>query len=169
MATQKAPETASGQGKKSPASGQPETELPASAPRKKRRLLLSLVVVAVAVGGTAAFFYPKLVHAPHGVHNGPILQLASSTLNLSDGHILEVTVACQLTSVANVKTITPLEPRIYNAEISVFSGFYYSELLSLQGKRTARQELLKRIQAIIGTQDGYQQVSEVYFTTFIMQ
>ena len=82
MAAQKAPETAA-QGKKSPANGQPEAEIPDSPPRKKRRLLLSLVVVVVAVGGTAAFFYPKLVHAPHGVHNGPILQLASSTLNLN--------------------------------------------------------------------------------------
>lgn len=136
---------------------------------KSKRLLLSLALAIVIAAGTAAFFYPKLVHSPSGVHNGPILQLGSSTLNLADGHILEVAVACQLTTAANQKAIDALEPRMFDAEISVFSNFTYPELLGLAGKSLAKAQLLKKLQAIVGTSGGYQQISEVYFTTFIMQ
>jgi flagellar FliL protein len=149
--------------------GAPDSGAASKRHGKSKRLLLSIVLAVVIAGGAAAFFYPKLVHSHSGVQNGPILQLSSSTLNLADGHILEIAIACQLTTAANQKDIDPLEPRLFNAEISVFSGFTYPELLGLPGKSLAKAQLLKEFQAIVGTSGKYQQISEVYFTTFIMQ
>ena len=144
-------------------------------PKGKRKLVLVGLVALVAVGGLA---YPKLTHKkPAGgyksvamaVPNGPIESLDPVTINLSDGHLLQVGVAVQLTQTADAKKITAMEPRILDAVISTFSAWTYPNLLGPPGHEQARQQLEARLRSLFPPVGGAPQVAGVYFTSFVMQ
>ena len=147
----------------------------AAKPKGKRKLVL--VVGLVAVLGTAGLAYPKLTHKkPAGyrsvavaVPNGPIESLDPVTINLSDGHLLQVGVAVQLTLAADAKKVTAMDPRILDAVISTFSAWTYPNLLGPTGHEQARQQLEVRLRSLFPPVGGAPQVAGVYFTSFVMQ
>lgn len=149
----------------------------AGAPAGKKRKLL-VVVGVVAVVAVAALAVPKLTHkkaapspkaAALAVANGPIDSLDPVTVNLADGHLLQVGVAVQESTAANAKTITADQPRILDALITVFSGWTYPALLGDAGHEQARNQLEAKMQALFPPVGGIPQVAGVYFTTFVMQ
>jgi flagellar FliL protein len=150
--------------------GEPEAK-----PKGKRKLVL--VVGLVAVVGVAALAYPKLTHkkpagyrsAALAVPNGPIESLDPVTVNLSDGHLLQVGVAVQLTQAADPKKVTAMDPRILDAVISTFSAWTYPNLLGTTGHEQARQQLEARLQSLFPPVGGTPEVAGVYFTSFVMQ
>lgn len=156
------------------ASDAPAAEAPAKA--KGRRKLLVMVGL-VAVLGVAGLAYPKLTHKkPAGyksvalaVPNGPIESLDPVTINLSDGHLLQVGVAVQLTLTADAKKVAAMDPRILDAVISIFSAWTYPSLLSPAGHERARQQLEARLRSVFPPVAGAPQVAGVYFTSFVMQ
>lgn len=155
------------------------TDAPASEgaakPRGRRKLLV--LVGLVAVVGVAGLAYPKLTHKkPAGyksvalaVPNGPIESLDPVTINLSDGHLLQVGVAVQLTTAADPKKVTAMDPRILDAVISTFSAWTYPNLLGPPGHEQARQQLEARLKSLFPPVGGAPEVAGVYFTSFVMQ
>jgi flagellar FliL protein len=137
----------------------------------KKKLIIVGLVVVLAVGYVAKGKLMKTVYKPgQPVPAGTIDPLSQMTMNLSDGHLAEVTVALQLTKVADAKTVTADTPRFEDAIITVFGGETYAQLLTNAGKNTARQQILQQCQQILGTTDGAaEQVSAVYFTDFVLQ
>lgn len=157
-----------------PAAAEPETAAPKAG--KKRKLIVVVVVVAVLAG--AALMLPKLTKkaparslkaAALAVANGPIDSLDPVTVNLSDGHLLQVGVAVQLTTAANAKTVTADQPRILDALITVFSGWTFPNLLGNAGHEQARAQLEARLRTLFPPVNGLPQVAGVYFTSFVMQ
>lgn len=141
---------------------------------KGKRKLVLLVLGVALVGAVGAFAYPKLTHKhPTGgsaaVVNGPIESLDPVTVNLADGHLLQVGVAVQLTTAADAKKVTAADPRIIDAVITVFSGWTYPNLLGTAGHDQARLQLEGRIQALFPPIGGTPEVAGVYFTSFVMQ
>ena len=145
-------------------------------PKRKRKLVLLLALVAVIA--VAAVAYPKLTHKKPArgyksvalaVPNGPIESLDPVTVNLSDGHLLQVGVAVQLTQAADVKKVTSMEPRILDAVISTFSALTYPGLLGPAGHEQARQQIEGRLVTLFPPVGGTPQVAGVYFTSFVMQ
>lgn len=145
-------------------------------PAKGKRKVLILVAL-VAIAGLAVVAYPKLSHkkAPNAhaaataVANGPIESLDPVTVNLSDGHLLQVGVAVQLTLAADAKKVTAADPRILDAVISTFSALTYPGLLGTAGHEQARQQIEARLRGLFPPVAGAPQVAGVYFTSFVMQ
>lgn len=148
---------------------------PTAEPAKKKSKLpiIIAIVVVLAVGGYVAkgkFLKPhySLKHpAPLGVIDD--LGGGQLTVNLSDGHLVQVSLAIQLTSVADQKKIDSEVPIFQDATISVLGAQTYSSLLAPGGRQAVKQQLLERFQQIAGNADGVAQITAVYYTSFIIQ
>lgn len=146
------------------------------APAKKKGKLLAVVLVGVLALGGAGF---KLMGgtgkgakghpATTAPAAGPIDSLDAVTINLADGHLLQVGVALQLTTAAKADKVNQNSPEILDAVISVFSAWSYPALLGPGAHNQARAQLLAKIQSLFPPNGGQPQVSGVYFTTFVMQ
>lgn len=157
------------------------TEIP---PTKKSKLgkkkVIPLAVVLVVALGVGA--YKELVHAPKSKTPVPgvIVNLPETTLNLPNGHLLQVSVALQL--VQGVHLTGGEMDVIENDEIDTLSSFHYSALLTTGGKDAARTSLLQSFNSVVAaasqpasgvgtvsaaTSPAY--VLDVYFTYFVMQ
>jgi flagellar basal body-associated protein FliL len=145
--------------------------------KKKGKLKLVLIGVlgAALLGGAAYMMVLKpMLFPPHykpgqPVPPGKIVTLPQNTINLSDGHLLQVTVALQLTAPAQSSSISEDNPKFLNAELDVFGALTYPDLLDPSGRAAAQAALLKAVQQIAGTSEGAEQVSAIYFTNFIAQ
>jgi flagellar protein FliL len=139
----------------------------------KKKLIIFLVVALVGFGAYSKVIKPKFF-PPHykpgqTVPAGKILSLGQNTINLSDGHLLQVSVALQLTEPAAMAKLTDEEPEFENAEIDVFGALTMPDLLDPAGREAAQASLLTALQKIAGTSEGAQQISAVYFTSFVTQ
>jgi flagellar basal body-associated protein FliL len=144
--------------------------------KKGKGKLLVIVVLGAALLGAAAYFMvlKPMLFPPHykpgqAVPPGKIVSLPQDTINLSDGHLLQVTVALQLTAPAQSSEIDADNPKFLNAELDVFGALTYPDLLDPSGRAAAQAALLAAFQKIAGTSEGAQQVSAIYFTNFIAQ
>jgi len=139
-----------------------------------KKLLLILVATVIVVAAAYVLVLKPKLYPPHykpGQHvpAGAIVSLPTNTINLSDGHLLQVTVAMQLTAPAVAAEITKDDPKFLNAELTIFGALTYPDLLDPAGRDAAQQALLALFQHIAGTSEGAQQISAIYFTSFIAQ
>ena len=151
----------------------PKAEEEAPPPKKsKKKLFLIVAVLVLLVGGYEA---KSILMAPHykagqKVPLGKILPLDQLTVNLSDGHLVQASISLQLTSVASPSSISSDLPRFDDAAISVLSAQTYQGILPAAAREQIKAQILQDCQKIVGTVDGAaQQVSAVYFTSFVLQ
>jgi flagellar protein FliL len=155
-----------------PAADGAEEEEPKKGGAKKKIIIM---VGALLVGYLAwSMVLKPMLFPPHykpgqKVPAGKIMSLPQNTINLSDGHLLQVTVALQLTAPAQEATLTLDDPKFLNAEIDVFSALTMPDLLNPAGRTLAQAGLLAACQKIAGLSEGAQQVSAVYLTQFVTQ
>ncbi|HET9732150.1 MAG TPA: flagellar basal body-associated FliL family protein [Acidimicrobiales bacterium] len=154
------------------------TDTKADGPPAKKKKKLVLVVAVVLGLAAAGLVLPKMMRKTPSakamtltaaVANGPIDSIDPVTVNLSDGHLLQVGVAVQLTTAADAKKVTAEQPKILDALITVFSGWTYPNLLGTAGHDQARAQLESRVQALFPPVGGVPQVAALYFTSFVMQ
>jgi flagellar protein FliL len=144
-------------------------------PKKSKKKLIIIVVGALVLGfGAWTMVLKPMLFPPHykagqKVPAGKIVSLPQNTINLSDGHLLQVTVALQQTAPAETSTLAEDDPKFLNAEIDVFGALTMPDLLNPAGRNAAQAALLAAIQKIAGTSEGAQQISAVYFTSFVTQ
>jgi flagellar basal body-associated protein FliL len=143
---------------------------------KKKGKKMIIIVLGVAVLGFAAWtmVLKPMLFPPHykpgeKVPAGKIMSLPQNTINLSDGHLLQVTVALQLTAPAQQASLTLEDPKFLNAEIDVFGALTMPDLLNPTGREAAQASLLAAVQKIAGHSEGAEQVSAVYLTQFVTQ
>jgi len=139
--------------------------------KSKKKLIIIAVVVLLLVAyiGKKEFLKPHYT-AGQKVPSGVITALDQLTINLSDGHMVQVTVALQLSKVAVPKTITSDVPRFEDAITTVFGEDTYPQLLKPAGRVAAKAQILQLCQKITGMVDGAaQQVTAVYFTGLVIQ
>lgn len=142
-------------------------------PRKsKKKVFVIVAVLIILIGGYEA---KTILMAPHfkagqKVPLGKILPLDQLTVNLSDGHLVQASISLQLTSVASPSAINSDLPRFDDAAISVLSTQTYQGILPAAARDQIKAQILQDCQKIVGTADGAaQQVSAVYFTSFVVQ
>jgi len=155
--------------KKSEATATVEGE---EAPKKSKKKLIIIVVVLLLVVGYVAKgkLMTTTYKAGQKVPAGTIFPLPQLTVNLSDGHMVQVTVALQLTAVADSKVITSDTPELEDAATTVFGNQTYNGILTPAGRDATKAAILKECQKILGTVDGAaQQVTSVYYEGFVVQ
>lgn len=145
----------------------------AAPPKKsKKKLILILVLVILLAGGYEA---KSILLKPHylpgqRVPLGKIVPLDQLTVNLADGHLVQLSASLQLTKVASAAKVTADLPRLESVAITDLGAFTYQGLLAPKGRAQLKSELLSAYQKITGTVDGSaQQVADVYFTSFVIQ
>ncbi len=144
--------------------------------KKGKAKKMIIIVLGVAVLGYAAWsmMLKPMLFPPHykpgePVPAGKIMSLPQNTIDLSDGHLLQVTVALQLTAPAQQAALTLDDPKFLNAEIDVFGALTMPDLLNPVGRDAAETSLLAACQKIAGNSEGAQQISGVYLTQFVTQ
>jgi len=157
-----------------PAAGQPAATATTTAAPAKKGKKLRLLAVAVVVLGAGGFVAKGKFLKPHYrpgqvAPNGQVDTLDQLTVNLADGHLVQATIALQLTTVANAKAIAADQPRFEDAAISVLGAQTYAGLIASGGRDAVKATLLQRFQQITGPVDGSPQVSAVYYTGFVIQ
>lgn len=143
--------------------------------KKKSKKKLVIVVALVVVIGAAGYLVKgrshKVVYKPgQAVPAGKVSSLGTLTVNTSDGHLVQVGIDLQLTTVAQTKTVSTDRPQLRNAAIADLGNQTYQGLLAPSGRTALQHQLLASFQQVLGPVDGAApQVSAVYFTTFVLQ
>ena len=139
--------------------------------KKSKKKLVIIMVVVLLVGGYEAKSMLLKTHYKPGqtVPLGTILPLDQLTVNMSDGHLVQASISLQLTKVA-AKTATADVPRFDDAAITVLGAQTYDSLLAPGGRTAVKAQILALAQKIAPPVDGAaEQVSAVYFTSFVVQ
>jgi len=139
--------------------------------KKSKKKLLIIMLVVLLIGGYEAKSMLLKPHYKPGqtVPLGTILPLDQLTVNMSDGHLVQATIAIQLTKVAAKTAATDL-PRFDDAAITVLGAETYDALLGPGGRTEAKAQILALCQKILPPVDGDgEEVSAIYFMSFVVQ
>ncbi|MHB8262631.1 MAG: flagellar basal body-associated FliL family protein [Acidimicrobiales bacterium] len=157
-------------------SGAPKMPQESEEKPKSKKMLLVLVLIGLVLLAGGYFAVTKVIMKPpphYGVNNPPpnaaTYSLPSETVNLSDGSLLQVTVALQMTTVASATSMAKFNPQMENALIQDCGTWTYHRLLVPGGKVMLAQQLLHSFQSLLKPVDGGEQVTSVYFTAFTLQ
>jgi flagellar FliL protein len=141
-------------------------------PKKgKMKIVLPLIVVLIGAGGYYHFVYAKKkpvtatgAAAVTALPKGPILTLTPTTINLSDGHFLEVGLALQLASAKDMTVVTNDQALALNDAIETLSAKTMAMLDTTAGRKAAQVTLTKELAKTFDNK-----ITAVYFTDFVMQ
>ncbi len=138
--------------------------------KKSKKKLIIILVVLLLVGFEAKGMLIKPHYKPgQTVPLGTIIPLDQLTVNMSDGHLVQASIDIQLTKVAS-KAATLDVPRFDDAAITVLGAQTYDQLLAPGGRTSVKAQILALCQKILPPVDGAaQQVSAIYFTSFVVQ
>ena len=159
-------------------------------PKSNKKLIIILAVVGILVLGgviggvmmlgkskkaedaeateeaTAEGEAPAEGEAAQGELPGAVLPLETFIVNLSvKGSFLKANVQLQLSSPEEPKTMEHDIPKIRNAIIRILSNKEAKDVLNNEGKDKLRDEIKAAVNQVLGTEE----VSDVYFTEFIVQ
>jgi flagellar basal body-associated protein FliL len=136
----------------------------------KLKLIIILVLVIAAAGGYYEFGQSKpVVYKPGQMApNAGVDSLPQLTTSLSDGNLVQVTVAMQLSTVASVTIMTTDLPQIEDAEISIFGSETEASLLAPGGKAALKAQLLAAFRTIVGPVDKVPQINSILLTGFVL-
>jgi len=139
--------------------------------KKKPVKPILLAVLVLLVGYVVKGKVVKPHYGPHDpVPAGAIYDLPTSvTTNLPDGHLAQIAMSLQLTKVGSTKIVTKDTSEIMNTAVQIIGSQSYAMLLSVHGRVLVKQQILKAIQQELGMTEGAQQVSAIYFTSFVVQ
>jgi flagellar FliL protein len=168
------PQSAAGNGAAASSKGRAAgLKATAEGPKQRSRTKLVLIVVALLL---VAFVAKKELFKPHygpghPAPPGASMSLDGSTIttNLSDGHLVQIGVALQLTKAASPKKVGTEQARLTSDTIAILGNASYSSLLTAEGKIALSRDLLGKYQQDLGLSEGGQQVSAVYFTSLVLQ
>jgi len=146
----------------------------ANPPQKSRKKLV-LIFAAAAILLGAGYVLKSKVLVPHyrpgePVPAGQVLALGTFTVNTDNGQLVQAGIDLQLTKPASEKAVEQDEPELKNAAIDDLSSWSSQQVLRVVTRAKLQRQLLASFQQVLGTVDGAaQQVSAVYFTSFLVQ
>lgn len=154
-------------------------EKPKSAPGKKGKLLkIMLALLLLAGGGGAAWWYmtqeetaDQNAAAPQE-KSATFVNLDPFTVNLrpeAEDQYLQVGLTLKLTEPSSTDAIKLHMPEIRNKILLLLSDKKASEISTSEGKQQLSTELLNAIRQSITSQKTQQEITDVLFTSFVIQ
>ncbi len=148
-------------------------------PKKKGKLVPILIAVLVlgAGGGGAAWYMKKDAGAESEESapkekNASFINMEAFTVNLAaenEDQVLQVGLTLKVTSSTTAESMKGYMPEIRSKILLLLSDKKGSEINTSEGKQQLRTELLKTIKETITSPRVEQEITEVLFTSFVIQ
>lgn len=160
-----------------------EAELPAAGKSRKKMLIIAGAGAALllAGGGGAWYFLNGSQHAGGTTAKAPapkpaappvFLALETFTVNLQSDEaqqFLQVNITLQVANEAQIDLIKTNMPQVRNRLLLLLSGKKAADILSVQGKKKLATEIMEQIKQPFTPQGPRPEVSDVFFTSFVVQ
>lgn len=158
---------------------------PAGGGKKKMMIIIIGAVLLLAVGGGGAFFFlhgksdeapgktvAKKKEAPKGPPN--FVPIEPFTVNLQPGdgggdQYLQLAFTLQVPGLEDVEIIKDNMPKVRSRLLLLLSGKHASEINTPEGKKQLGAEIVAQIKEPFEEKGNPQEVTEVLFTSFIIQ
>lgn len=150
----------------------------APAAPKKNMLVIAIAgaVIAAAGGGAAWFFTQSKADAPAAQASAEpamFVPLDAFVVNLQpeEGNdaYLQIGVTLQVPNLEAEELLKQNMPKVRSRVLMLLSGKHKSEITTVEGKRQLANEIITAIKEPFVPKGKPQEVSEVLFTTFIVQ
>jgi flagellar protein FliL len=161
---------------------------PAEAPKKSNKVLiiaiLAGVLLLVIAGAAGAYFLlsakkaaPDANHAAAAASTEPakvpvFVNIEPYVVNLQpeDGdHFLQVSLTLQVNDDGTAEAIKTFMPLVRSRLLLALSSKKASELITLDGKKKLTEEIIASVNQPFMPNSKPQQVSDVFFTSFVIQ
>lgn len=162
-----------------------EDELPAPKKKSKLKWIIMILLVLLVGGGLGGAYFMGFLDSFIGkggdeasgsgnsqaqtqVKNTPLVKLPEFLTNLNDPlgrRYVRVTVELEMISPEISKEVEAQSARIRDAMIILLSSKSYSELSTMEGKHILRNQILDRVNQILGAP----KVINVYYSDFVVQ
>lgn len=153
-----------------------ETEaVPVKKSNKKLFIIIGAVLVLLGGGGAAAWFLTQGSHKPKEAHVEPakapvFLPLETFTVNLQGGeNYLQTDITLQVADEADVEAIKLQMPRVRSRLLTLLSSQNAESLRNAETKKKLVQDILVQMRQPFDPNGKPQQVTDVLFTTFVIQ
>ena len=158
---------------------EPKAEAPAPGSKKKLMLLLGAAVLVIAAGSGAAAFFLMHDSSPGkaGLETAPAVPpdyvtLEPFTVNLqpeNGDQYLQVQFTLQVANLDQAEVIKSNMALVRNRVLLLLSGKKASEINTVAGKKQLAKEILAAIKQPFVAKGATQEVTDVLFTSFIIQ
>lgn len=161
---------------KAPPQADPKQELPVAKPRKKL-FLIGAVALAVLGGGAGAWYFTQQNSGAHAAKPEPaklpvFVNLEPFTVNLqpdSEEQYLQVALTLQVTDEAQTELIKLHMPQVRSRLLLLLSSKKASEISTVEGKNHLASEIIAQVKQPFTPKTAPQNVSGVFFTSFVIQ
>ncbi|QYF92026.1 flagellar basal body-associated protein FliL [Massilia sp. PAMC28688] len=149
-----------------------------AAPKSSKKMLIIILaaVLALGLGGAAAWFFTqgksdgqkevKKAEKPEFV----VIEPFTVNLQPEDGEqYLQIQFTLQVSSVEQVELIKTNMPHVRNRMLLLLSGKKASEISTVEGKKQLSKEIIEAVKQPFFDKGPPQEVSDVMFTSFIIQ
>ncbi|HJV76008.1 MAG TPA: flagellar basal body-associated protein FliL [Noviherbaspirillum sp.] len=149
---------------------------------RKKLFIIGGAALLLAAGGGA--WYVMGPGAQHKANGAPakaevrpaappvFLALENFTVNLQSEEMqqfLQVAITLQVADDAQVELIKTNMPQVRNRLLLLLSGKKAAEILSVEGKKKLSAEIMEQLKQPFTPQGPRPEVSEVFFTSFVVQ
>jgi len=161
-----------------PGAAKPGVEQPKPPQRKRRSALILALLTVLAAGGAGAWFIlqeapPVKTAAPQEKERPAVfINLEPITVNLQQeagDQYLQVGLVVKAKDGAALDAIKLQMPEVRNRLLLLLSSKRASELATVAGKQQLSAELVAEIRQPLASEAIRQQISAVYFTSFVIQ
>ncbi|NOU24838.1 MAG: flagellar basal body-associated protein FliL [Methylotenera sp.] len=152
----------------------------AAAPASKKKLIIIIAAVVLLAGGGGAGWFlmqPKDAHKKEVKHEEPVhapvfLALDTFTVNLQpdpDEKFLQLEISLQLASPEQAELIKTQMPAVKNRLLMLLTSKMASEISTTEGKQKLSDEIVAEVKKPFSKEAKPQEVTGVFFTSFVIQ
>jgi len=148
-------------------------------PTSKKKLIIFIVALLLAGGGGASwyFMHQKSDNKKEVKHEEPakvpvFLTLDTFTVNLQadpDEKFLQLDMSLQVSSAEAVELLKAQMPAVRNRLLMLLTSKKQSEISTMEGKQKLSGEILAEIKKPFSAESKPQEISGVFFTSFVIQ
>lgn len=156
-------------------------EVPAPAPASKKKLIIIIAaaVILLAGGGGAAWFFThqksdpkKEVKHEEPAHAPVFVTLETFTVNLQpdpDEKFLQLELSLQVASPEEAELLKAQMPAVRNRLLMLLTSKKATDLSTVEGKKLLSDEIVAEVKKPFSKDAKPQEISGVFFTSFVIQ